>query len=67
MRGKWKRNTVVVTMTVLVCTAVALNWKYSGEEALQKAQETMPPEQIIRLRSMAEPFLVILKTQQLTV
>ena len=40
MRGKWKRNTVVVTMAVLVCTAVALNWKYSGEEALRKAQET---------------------------
>ena len=39
MRGKWKRNTVVVTMAVLVCTAVALNWKYSGEEAVQKAQE----------------------------
>ena len=27
-------------MAVLVCTAVALNWKYSGEEALQKVQET---------------------------
>ena len=40
MRAKWKRNTVVVTMAVLVCTAVVLNWKYSGEEAVQKAQET---------------------------
>ena len=39
MRAKWKRNTVVVTMAVLVCTAVALNWKYSGEDAVQKAQE----------------------------
>jgi len=39
MRAKWKRNTVVATMAVLVCTAVALNWKYSGEEAVQKAQE----------------------------
>ena len=40
MRSKWKRNTVVVTMAVLVCTAVVLNWKYSGEEAVEKAQET---------------------------
>jgi len=26
-------------MAVLVCAAVALNWKYSGEEALKSAQE----------------------------
>ncbi|MBE6962972.1 MAG: SpoIIIAH-like family protein [Ruminococcaceae bacterium] len=40
MTAKWKRNTVVATMTVLVCAAVALNWKYSGEEAVQNAEET---------------------------
>ena len=34
MTAKWKRNTVVATMTVLVCAAVALNWKYTGEEAV---------------------------------
>ena len=39
MSAKWKRNTVVATMAVLVCAAVALNWKYSGEDALQQAQE----------------------------
>ena len=39
MSAKWKRNTVVATMAVLVCAAVALNWKYSGEEAVQSAQE----------------------------
>lgn len=36
MSARWKRNTVVATMAVLVCAAVALNWKYSGEEVLQE-------------------------------
>lgn len=40
MTAKWKRNTVVATMAVLVCAAVALNWKYSGEEAVQSMEET---------------------------
>ena len=40
MRGKWKRNVVVATMAILVCAAVALNWKYSGEDAVKDAQET---------------------------
>ena len=39
MSARWKRNTVVAVMAVLVCAAVALNWKYSGEEAVQDAQE----------------------------
>lgn len=39
MRAKWKRNTVVATMAVLVCAAVVLNWKYSGEEAVSGIQE----------------------------
>ena len=40
MNAKWKRNTVIATMAVLVCAAVALNWKYSGEDAVKGAQET---------------------------
>ena len=40
MNAKWKRNTVVATMMVLVCAAAALNWKYSGEEAVERTQET---------------------------
>nr|WP_326184010.1 SpoIIIAH-like family protein [uncultured Oscillibacter sp.] len=40
MNTRWKRNTVVATMAVLVCAAVALNWKYSGQEALRDAEET---------------------------
>ena len=39
MNARWKRNTVVATMAVLVCAAVGLNWKYSGEEAVKNAQE----------------------------
>ena len=40
MGAKWKRNTVVATMLVLVCAAVGLNWKYSGEAAKKQVQET---------------------------
>ena len=40
MNAKWKRNTVVATMAVLVCAAAALNWKYSGEAAAEQVQET---------------------------
>ena len=39
MSARWKRNTVVAVMAVLVCAAVALNWKYSGQEAVEGAQE----------------------------
>ena len=39
MSGNAKRNIVVATMAVLVCAAVGLNWKYSSEEAVQKAEE----------------------------
>lgn len=39
MNAKWKRNAVVATMAVLVCAAVGLNWKYSGQEAAQNAEE----------------------------
>ena len=39
MSARWKRNTVVATMAVLVCAAVALNWRYSSE-AVQGTQET---------------------------
>ena len=39
MNAKWKRNTVIATMAVLVCAAVALNWKFSGQEAVKGAEE----------------------------
>ena len=40
MNARWKRNAVVATMAVLVCAAVVLNWKYSGEDAAGAIQET---------------------------
>ena len=36
MNAKWKRNTVVATMAVLVCAAVALNWKLDSKELIQR-------------------------------
>ena len=33
MNAKWKRNTVVATMALLVCAAVGLNWKFSKPPA----------------------------------
>lgn len=39
MSGKWKRNTAVAAMAVLVCTAVGLNWKYTAAEGTQAVQE----------------------------
>lgn len=40
MSTRLRRNAVVVTMALLVCAAAALNWKFSGNEAVQDAQET---------------------------
>ena len=38
MSTRWKRNAVVAVMCVLVCAAVALNWKYTGEQAADAAE-----------------------------
>ena len=37
MSARWKRNTVVATMAVLVCAAVALNWRFSAGEGTDAA------------------------------
>ena len=39
MSGRWKRNAVVATMAVLVCAAVALNWKFTGDQAAEQAEK----------------------------
>lgn len=39
MSAKGKRNVVAAAVLVLVCAAVGVNWKYSGKEALQQAEE----------------------------
>ena len=40
MSARWKRNTVVAFMAVLVCAAAALNWRYTGEQAAGTVEET---------------------------
>ena len=40
MSARWRRNAVVATMALLVCGAVALNWKYAGEQASGSAEES---------------------------
>ena len=40
MGAKWKRNAAVAAMAVLVCTAVALNWKYTDTEGDTEAAGT---------------------------
>ena len=40
MSARWRRNAVVATMALLVCGAVALNWKYAGEQAPAGAEES---------------------------
>ena len=37
MSARWKRNAVVAVMAVLVCSAVALNWMYTGQEVQDAA------------------------------
>ncbi len=37
MSARWKRNAVVAVMAVLVCSAVALNWLYTGQEVQEAA------------------------------
>ena len=39
MSARWKRNAVVAAMAVLVCAAVALNWKYTGQQAAEGVEE----------------------------
>lgn len=39
MKAKWKRNTAVAAMAVLVCTAVGLNWKYTADQGKEAVKE----------------------------
>ncbi|MCQ2447821.1 MAG: SpoIIIAH-like family protein [Oscillibacter sp.] len=40
MSNRLRRNALIATMAGLVCAAVALNWKYSGEEVSKRVEET---------------------------
>lgn len=46
MSARWKRNAVVAVMAVLVCSAVALNWLYTGQEA-QEAGKLLGEAQLV--------------------
>lgn len=40
MSARLRRNAVVATMAVLVCAAVALNWRFSAEQGAAQVEET---------------------------
>ena len=47
MKAKWKRNAVVATMAVLVCTAAGLNWKYSGNIPVEEADKILGEAELV--------------------
>ena len=47
MSARWKRNAVVAVMAVLVCSAVALNWKYTGQEAQDASGKLLGEAQLV--------------------
>lgn len=47
MQARWKRNAVVGTMAVLVCTAAVLNWKYSGELPAEEADKILGEAELV--------------------
>ena len=55
MQARWKRNATVAVMAVLVCAAVALNWKFTGEQA---AAETGADSQETGTKILGEAALV---------
>ncbi|MBR1689681.1 MAG: SpoIIIAH-like family protein [Oscillibacter sp.] len=40
MKARWRRNAAVAAMAVLVCGAVALNWRYSGKSTAEQPEPT---------------------------
>ena len=44
MKARWKRNAVVATMAVLVCAAVALNWRYTSDQAVSQMERAQSEE-----------------------
>lgn len=39
MGTKWKRNTAVAAMALLVCAAVGMNWRYTARQGTQAVEE----------------------------
>ena len=44
MKARWKRNGVVATVAVLVCAAVALNWRYTSDQAVSQMEQAQSEE-----------------------
>lgn len=47
MSARWKRNAVVAVMAVLVCSAVALNWIYTGQEVQEAGGKLLGEAQLV--------------------
>ena len=47
MSARWKRNAVVAVMAVLVCSAVALNWLYTGKEVEDASGKLLGEAQLV--------------------
>ena len=47
MSARWKRNAVVAVMAVLVCSAVALNWLYTGREVQDASGKHLGEAQLV--------------------
>nr|WP_325183864.1 SpoIIIAH-like family protein [uncultured Oscillibacter sp.] len=47
MSARWKRNAVVAVMAVLVCSAVALNWLYTGREVQDASGKLLGEAQLV--------------------
>lgn len=47
MSARWKRNAVVAVMAVLVCSAVALNWMYTGREVQEASGKLLGEAQLV--------------------
>lgn len=54
MSARWKRNAVVAVMAVLVCSAVALNWMYTGQE-VQESGKLLGEAQLVSGKGETEP------------
>lgn len=55
---QWKRNAVVATVLLFVCSAVYLNWRYAGDVAQQAQDEVQQEENGGATRVLGDAALV---------
>lgn len=66
----WKKNAVIVTVLVLVCAGIYLNWLYAEPETVEELTEVLNAEQILgetTLVMVEDESLVETSTEELTV